>query len=219
MTSTPFRIIFLGSQGAGKGTQAERLSCLLGIPAISTGALCREEASKETPMGRTIGIYLQAGRLLPSTLISCLMQERLGREDVKQGWIVDGYPRDQMQLTGLLAFTHPTHVIILELSDEESIARLAGRRVCSNCKTGYHILYMPPRIFGHCDRCDGLLVRRDDDTPEAIERRLAIYHAETEPIITLFEKMGIVFRVNGAHSVEEIGEEIAVIFDASVCHL
>jgi adenylate kinase len=211
MPDQQFRITMLGPQGAGKGTQAERLAATLGVPTVSTGALYREEIAKGTPLGVEAKTYMDAGKLVPDSLTNRLMEETAKRADMQNGWIIDGYPRNMIQFDALMTFGQPTHAILVDLSDEEALKRLEGRRSCLVCKKGYHTMFVPPKVTDVCDACGGTLVQRDDDKPDAIKKRLEIYHAETEPIIQKFEELGILHRVDGSKTIDEVEVEIGAV--------
>ncbi len=203
-----YRIVILGPQGSGKGTQAELLAKRLGIPAISMGALWRDEIERGTDLGKTAKSYLDQGKLAPSELTNQLMVARIAQNDCASGFVIDGYPRDQVQFAASENFLNLSHVIELEISDEVSLRRLGGRRVCSKCGTNYHVDFKPPKREGICDVEGARLEIRHDDTPDAIRTRLAIYHKETEPILKVYSQKGIVHRVNGESSISSVHEEI-----------
>ncbi|MBI4598689.1 nucleoside monophosphate kinase [Candidatus Uhrbacteria bacterium] len=207
--SSILRLVVLGPQGAGKGTQAEILAERLHIPTISPGMICREAVTKQTSLGLEIERYVKSGQLVPDILITQIMQDRLSQPDALEGWIADAYPRDHAQLEGMLSFTQPSHALVLQISDEEAIDRLEGRRECAQCKHNYHVRHVPPAIEGVCDRCEGVLLRRDDDYPEAIRKRLEIYHTQTEPILERFEGMGILCRVDGSGGIDAVARRVA----------
>jgi len=203
----------MGPQGSGKGTQAELLAKNLGIPTISAGALLREEIAKETEFGREIAKYTEGGTLVPDEIMSVIIRNRLNQPDAVNGWILDGHPRIASQMELFLQFFQPTHAILLELTDEQSLERLSGRLQCSVCLLGFHELYMLPIIPGLCDKCGGTLIKRSDDNPEAIKQRLEIYHQETEPLVARYEQMGILHRVDGSGTIEEVAGLVKEIFE------
>jgi len=212
-----YNIVMVGPQGSGKGTQAEKLSEKLGIPTISLGKLFRAEIDRNTGLGREISDYIKKGDMVPSDLVNQVMSERLSEEDTANGVIVDGYPRTKEQAESLDELMtklgrHITQVIVLEISDDEAVRRLGGRRVCSNqnCELNYHVEFNPPKKDpGKCDRCGSPLVQRQDDTPEAIRRRLQHYHEETQPIIDFYQSRGIIARINGVQSIDKVEAGIA----------
>lgn len=187
-------IILLGIQGSGKGTQSDLISANLGIPTITLGRLLREEVSLGTGLGKTIAEYQSKGELVPTDIVDQVMRGRLGEEDVVNGVILDGFPRSAEQAQALDKIMGDlgrelTHVIHLKVSDEAALRRISGRRVCTNkkCETNYHIDFNPPKGDPNiCDRCGSPVEQRKDDTPEAIKRRIEIYHKETEPLIDFY---------------------------------
>lgn len=195
MTNTP-RIVILGPQGAGKGTQAGRLVHKLHIPHISTGDLLRDEIASGSKLGELIASIINQGNLVPDSMSTEVMRKRLRQSDCRSGWISDGFPRAIEQARPLQRFGHPNIVIFLHLTDGEAVHRLAGRRVCPHGHV-YHLRHDPPKKRrGYCDH-DGLRLRqRDDDTPRAIRKRLKIYHARTEPLLKFYKKRGILIQLD-----------------------
>jgi adenylate kinase len=207
-----YKILIMGPQGAGKGTQAEILAKELNIPAISMGALFRDEIASGSEKGLEAKSYIDSGTLVPDELALSIVAARLEKSDAANGWILDGFPRIIQQADLFLEKVTPTHVVILEITDEQSVDRLSGRLQCDKCRGGFQINYVPPKVAGICDHCGGNLIRRSDDVPEVIRQRLEIYHAETEPVAEKFEQMGILYRVDGSESVEEVAERVRKIF-------
>jgi adenylate kinase len=206
-----YDILMLGSQGSGKGTQSERLSAKLGIPTVSVGHLFRTEIDRGTGLGAEIESYIRKGDRVPSEIVDQLMRGRLSEEDCAKGAILDGYPRTFGQKDTLDAIFKEmgralTHVIYLRIGDEEAMRRLSGRLVCSNtkCEEGYHATFNPPKVTGTCDKCGSPLMQRDDDTPEAIKRRLELYHADTQPLIEHYRERGILHEVDGERPIPEV---------------
>jgi len=206
------KILIMGPQGSGKGTQAEILAKELGIPAISMGALLRDEINSGSEAGKLAKDFLASGKLVPDELALQVVQSRLNQPDAVNGWILDGFPRIMAQAEMFLRSIQPTHAIILEITDDQSLERLSGRVQCDKCRCGFQLKYVPPKNVGKCDHCDGNLVHRSDDTPEVIKERLNIYHKETEPVARRFEEMGILHRVDGSGTIEEVAGEVKKIF-------
>lgn len=208
-------IVMLGVQGSGKGTQADRLSGLLGIPTISTGNLFRAEIARDTGLGRDVKAYLDRGDRVPSDITTQMMSERLTEPDTLKGFIIDGYPRTIEQaesLDGIMkgAGRVITDVVYLRITDDEAIRRLSGRRVCSNksCEASYHVDFKPPVADGICDKCGASLIQRADDVPDAIARRLELYHTDTAPLIDFYRQRGILREIDGEQAIEKVQEAI-----------
>jgi len=206
-------VILFGAPGAGKGTHAKRLSTILDIPHISTGDMFREEMEKNSELGLAVKSYVEKGELVPDEVVNQIVRGRLAREDCKKGFILDGYPRTLQQaevLEDILQeFSLPLKKVInLEVSEDEIIRRLAGRRVCRNCGAIFHITNMPPKKEGVCDYCGGELYQREDDTPEAIRHRLMVYHEQTEPLIRFYADKGLLVNLNCEVPLEQSVEEI-----------
>ena len=209
-------VILLGAPGAGKGTHAKRLSSLLGIPHISTGDIFREEMEKNSELGQEVRRYVESGELVPDEVVNQIVKKRLSQDDCKKGFILDGYPRTLQQAEALEQILKEISlplkkVINLVVSEEEIIRRLSGRRICRNCGAIFHIVNMPPKKEGICDYCGGELYQRDDDKPEAIRHRLAVYHKQTEPLIRFYEEKGLLVNVNCEVPLEQSVEEIVKI--------
>jgi adenylate kinase len=207
------KILIMGPQGSGKGTQAEILAKELNIPAISMGALLRDEIVSGSESGKQMKDFLDNGRLVPDDLALRVVRSRLEKADAVNGWILDGFPRIMAQAELFLQFIQPTHVVMLEISDEQSVERLSGRVQCDKCRCGFQLKYVPPKNIGKCDHCEGNLIRRSDDVPEVIKQRLEIYHKETEPVAHKFETMGILHRVDGSGTIDEVAAAVKKIFE------
>ena len=198
------KLILLGAPGAGKGTQAERLCKILGIPTISTGNMLRAAIRAGTPTGLQAKALIDAGQLVPDGVIMDIVKERLSQPDCEQGYILDGVPRTIAQAEALEgAGIRFDRVISIEISDAAILQRMAGRRVCESCGASYHLTAVPPKQAGTCDSCGGKLVRRKDDAPETVAARLEVYHRETEPLKDFYARWGILYRVNTYPTVEE----------------
>ena len=201
------KIIFLGAPGAGKGTQAEIVSETYKIPAISTGAIIREAIKTGTEMGKAAKSYTEAGKLVPDEVVIGIIKERLAKDDCKDGFILDGFPRTVPQAEALDAMgVEIDRVVSIEVSDEAIVERMSGRRVCSKCGASYHVVAVPPKVEGVCDVCGGELVVRKDDKPETVQNRLAVYHRETEPLKDFYHERGILYPVEDMGSVEATSE-------------
>ncbi len=198
------KLMFLGAPGAGKGTQAEIVSERYGIPAISTGALLREAISAETELGLKAKRYIDDGSLVPDEVVIGIIQERLKKDDCKNGFILDGFPRTVAQAKALDDMgVKIDGVIDIEVSDSDIMKRLGGRRLCGKCGASYHTEYKPCTVEGICDKCGGELVIRADDKPEVIESRLAVYHEQTEPLKDYYAERGVLKTVIGKEKIED----------------
>jgi adenylate kinase len=217
-------VILMGAQGAGKGTQAERIAPRYRLAHLSTGELFRTAVANGTELGILAKGYLDRGALVPDDvtigIVDAKLQEiAIGHPEL-QGALFDGFPRTEAQAEGLdvvLAKRKEQIAAVIELfvPREKLIARLAGRRVCSQCGTTYHIEFNPPPEHGACDRCGGELIQREDDTPAAIERRLETYFAQTEPLLDYYRARGLLRRVDGDRPIDEVTDGIAAAIDAA----
>lgn len=185
------KLILLGAPGAGKGTQAEILSRELGIPTISTGNILRAAMKNGTPVGLKAKEYVESGKLVPDDVIIGIVEERLAQPDCAGGYILDGMPRTIPQAEALeKAGIEIDAAVSIEISDQEIIQRMSGRRTCSECGTTFHVIANPPKTEGICDNCGGKLIIRKDDAPETVKARLDVYHAETEPLLAFYAQRG-----------------------------
>lgn len=206
------RIVVLGKQGAGKGTQAVRLSRHYVVPHVATGDTFRAAVRSGSEFGQKARRYLDAGELVPDEVVIGMVQERLTLDDTThRGFILDGFPRTVGQAEALMEILTPHSldvVINLEIETAEVLGRLASRRVCEDCQANYSIHDNPPRVPGICDVCGGDVVQRDDDTEIAIRRRLELYERETAPLIQWFEKRGLLATIAGTGSPDEVTERL-----------
>jgi len=191
------KLILVGPQGSGKGTQAKLLSKKLKIPHISSGDLLRAAKGR---LRKEIDSYIVKGKLYPDEKMLALLKKRFEKKDCKNGFILDGFPRNLKQAKMLDSIMKVDKVIEIDISDEEAIRRLSGRVVCEKCGAGFNNTTMPPKIAGVCDKCGGKLVHRADDTEKAIRKRLEIYHKETKPVLAHYKA----FRVNGEKDAKEV---------------
>ena len=205
-------IIFLGAPGAGKGTQAEIVSAKLAIPTVSTGNIIRAALKNGTPMGLQAKSYIEAGKLVPDEVVIGIIKDRLAEDDCQNGFILDGFPRTIPQAEALDAMGITIDKVIdIEVADEKIAKRMSGRRVCKACGNSYHLEYKKPAVDGVCDACGGELVQRKDDAPETVLERLKVYHDETEPLKSYYEKQGKLFIVEGQ---EEVADTTALTLKA-----
>lgn len=201
-------IIFLGPQGAGKGTQATLLARRLGMKEISTGALYRDEIEADTRLGRLVKEDVQKGELVADEITNALLTWRLSQPDVAQGVVLDGFPRTLAQAAALEFIGTPEVVIAFTIADRAAIERISGRRVCDSCGASYHVKFRPPKKAGICDNCGGALKRRKDDTPASVKKRLTVYHKNTAPIFAIYDRTGKLREIDGTKSVEEISKAV-----------
>jgi adenylate kinase len=210
--STPGpRLVLLGKQGAGKGTQAARLADHYGVEHLSTGELFRASAALGTAAGLEAKQYMDAGELVPDETVIKVVDERFTGEFLERGFILDGFPRTLPQAEELelvIAADHPLDAVLsLEVPTEIVLDRIAGRRVCEDCGANYHV-NMPPSENWKCDVCGGRVVQRDDDTEEAVQRRLEIYEETTVPIIDFYDQLGKLVPVDAVGDGDEVFERL-----------
>ena len=195
-------LILLGAPGAGKGTQAEVICDKLGVPTISTGNIIREALSKGTEMGIKAKSFIDAGQLVPDEVVIGIIKERLAKDDCKNGFILDGFPRTIPQAEALDAMgVVIDKVIDIEVPDDKIVQRRSGRRVCADCGASYHLEYKKPEKEGICNVCGGKLVQRKDDHPDTVLDRLKVYHEQTEPLKDYYSKAGLLKVVEGQEEV------------------
>lgn len=197
------KIILLGAPGAGKGTQAEVICNRYNIPAISTGNIIREALKTGTEMGLKAKSYMESGALVPDDVVIGIIKERIVKDDCKDGFILDGFPRTIPQAEALDKMGIVIDKVIdIEVPDEKIINRMSGRRVCEKCGASYHLEYKKPKVEGICDACSGTLIQRKDDHPDTVKSRLDVYHSETEPLKDYYEKQGKLTVVEGQEEIE-----------------
>ena len=197
-------IILLGAPGAGKGTQAEVICERLSIPTISTGNIIREALRSGTEMGLKAKSFMDAGKLVPDEVVIGIIKDRLAKDDCKNGFILDGFPRTIPQAEALDKMgVVIDKVIDIEVADENIVRRMSGRRVCEKCGASYHLLYKKPEVEGVCGKCGGTLVQRKDDHPDTVKERLEVYHTQTEPLKEYYSKQGKLLVVHGQENLED----------------
>lgn len=209
------RLIILAAPGAGKGTQAEMLSCHYSIPTISTGAILRKNIQDGTALGDIAKKYINDGKFVPDDVMIDIVKARLSEEDCKNGFILDGFPRTIEQAEALKkSDIEIDKVLALEVSDEAIISRIAGRLECSACGSSYHKVYRQPKTEGVCDACGGALKTRADDKPETVAERLKTYHEKTEPLKAFYEKEGLLVVAHGKEGIEDTSKEVLSVLKA-----
>ncbi len=213
------KIVMLGAPGAGKGTQAKRLAVKYGIPHISTGDIFRANIKNGTELGRKAKVYMDQGLLVPDELVVDLVIDRFKESDCQTGYVLDGFPRTIPQAKALdeaLVRNNDglEYAIDVDVPDESIIRRMSGRRACLNCGATYHVITIPPKKDGICDTCGAELVLREDDKPETVEKRLKVYHEQTQPLIDYYQGKGILRSVDGTRDMEEIFDDIVRIVEA-----
>ena len=203
------KLILLGAPGAGKGTQAETISKELGIPTISTGNMLREAIQNKTPIGLEAKRFMDNGQLVPDDVVIGIVEERVARDDCKNGYILDGVPRTIAQAEALERFgVAIDNVVSIEIEDSVIENRMSGRRVCGRCGASYHVTANPPKSEGVCDSCGGELVIRKDDRAETVRERLAVYHRLTEPLKDFYAQRGKLRCVQGNQPIDTVHREI-----------
>ncbi len=210
-------IILLGPPGAGKGTQAKKIQEYYSLPHISTGDILRENINNNTGLGLKAKSYMSRGELVPDELLITLIKDRLSKNDCRNGFLLDGYPRtipqaDALQMIMTESDKKLDAVVNISVDDEELIKRLSGRRMCK-CGASYHISFNRPEIEGICDACKGNLYQREDDKPEAIRNRLEVYKKQTQPLIDYYDTKKLLKNIDGSKEIAQIFEDIRTVLD------
>lgn len=210
------KIIMLGAPGAGKGTQAKQIADKYKIPHISTGDIFRANIKNGTELGQKAKKYMDQGLLVPDELTCDLVMDRIQQDDCRNGFVLDGFPRTIPQAEALDAALDQIdqkmdYAINVDVPDENIVERMSGRRACLNCGATYHVVSIPTKVEGICDRCGEPVVLRDDDKPETVQKRLTVYHDQTQPLIEYYDKQSILKSVDGTQQMEKVFADIVAI--------
>ena len=213
------KIIMLGAPGAGKGTQAKMLADKYAIPHISTGDIFRANIKNGTDLGKKAKEYMDQGLLVPDELTVDLVVDRIQQEDCKEGYILDGFPRTIPQAESLDKALNSLndkidYAVNVEVPDENIVNRMSGRRACVACGATYHLVHIPTKVEGICDRCGAELILREDDKPETVQKRLTIYHEQTQPLIDYYQGKNALVEVDGTVDMNDVFNAIVKILEA-----
>jgi adenylate kinase len=198
------KLIFLGPPGAGKGTLAVRAVDILGVPHISTGAIFRSAIAAQSALGLKVKAIIDAGKLVDDDTTTELVKERLAQADAQKGYILDGFPRTIPQAQSLAQFSTVDKAVNFDIPDSGVLERLGGRRVCRKCGYNYHAIFTKPKVENVCDHCGGEIYIRDDDRPEAIQKRLEVYRSQTAPLIDFYRQQGLLVDIDASPMIDEI---------------
>ena len=214
------KLVLMGKPGAGKGTQAESIVRKLFIPHISTGDIFRSAIKAETEMGKLAQEYIEKGQLVPDEVTIGIVRDRLSQPDCKEGFLLDGFPRNVAQAEALDEMlkdfgTRLDGVIDIDVPEEKLVERLTGRRVCRSCGVSYHMLYNPPAQPDVCDKCGGELYQRSDDTEETVKSRLAVYASKTAPLLEYYKEKGLLHVINGDQPINMVLADVGKALDGN----
>ncbi|MDD7512468.1 MAG: adenylate kinase [Clostridiales bacterium] len=207
------RTILLGPPGAGKGTQAVKIVEKYNIPHISTGDIFRENIKNETELGNRAKAYMDRGELVPDELVVEIATDRLTKDDCKNGFLLDGFPRTIFQAEKLDEFLAQRgekidKVINIDVEKDALVKRITGRRVCKSCGASYHVVNIPPKKDGVCDLCNGELIQRADDTEETVLNRIDVYNKQTKPLVDYYDKAGVIINIDGNKDLDDVLADI-----------
>ena len=213
------KIIMLGAPGAGKGTQAKKIAAKYQIPHVSTGDIFRANIKNGTELGMKAKSYMDAGGLVPDEITIGMLLDRIHEADCQNGYVLDGFPRTIPQAESLTKALESMgesidYAINVDVPDENIVSRMSGRRACLNCGATYHIVFNAPKTEGVCDVCGDKLVLRDDDKPETVQKRLDVYHDQTQPLIEYYKNEGILHTVDGTKNLNEVFKDITDVLGA-----
>lgn len=209
------KLVILGPPGAGKGTQAEYIVERYNIPHISTGDIFRENIKNNTELGKKAKSYMDKGLLVPDDLVIALVEDRLNKDDAKEGFLLDGFPRTVAQAVSLDSILDKnddklTKVINISVDPEILIERAVGRRVCKTCGMTYHVKFNPPKEEGICDKDGTKLIQRDDDTEETVKTRISVYFDQTAPLIDYYRAQNLLIDIDGAKDIDKVFDDIVI---------
>lgn len=208
------QLVLLGPPGAGKGTQARRLARKLGVPRVTTGDMLRGHVKEGTDLGAQARSYMARGDLVPDDLVVEMVRQRLEADDCRDGFLLDGFPRTEVQARVLDDLGPPDLVLYLDVPGDEIVRRLAGRRVCQGCQAVYHLEHDPPRRPGVCDRCGGTLEQREDDREEVVRERVRRYREQTEPLVARYRRRSLLREVEGTGGIEVVARRLDAVLRA-----
>jgi adenylate kinase len=214
------RLIFLGAPGVGKGTQADLIAAKFGRPKISTGDILREAVRNKTPMGVQAKACMDQGQLVPDSVVIGIVKDKLAEPACAKGFLLDGFPRTVPQAEELAVMLKARglqldRVVNISVPREDVVRRLTGRRSCPKCQAVFHVEFAPPTRAGFCDRCGGELMQRSDDKRETVENRLAVYEAQTAPLIAYYRQRGLLSDIDGAGKVEQVQQRVVELLSAN----
>ena len=209
------KLVILGPPGAGKGTQAEYIVKRYNIPHISTGDIFRENIKNNTELGKKAKSYMDKGLLVPDDLVIALVEDRLNKDDAKEGFLLDGFPRTVAQAVSLDSILDKnddklTKVINISVDPEILIERAVGRRVCKTCGMTYHVKFNPPKEEGVCDKDGTKLIQRNDDTEETVKTRISVYFDQTAPLIDYYRAQNLLIDIDGAKDIDKVFDDIVI---------
>lgn len=212
------KIVMLGAPGAGKGTQAIKIADKYGIPHVSTGDIFRTNIKGGTELGKKAKGFIDKGELVPDEVTIGMLLDRIGEDDCRNGYVLDGFPRTIPQAESLTAAlkemgSRIDYAIDIEVPDEAIVKRMSGRRACPKCGATYHLVYAAPAKPGICDKCGTELIIRSDDKPETVQDRLNVYHEQTEPLIQYYRTAGVLREIDGTQDLEKVFADVVSILD------
>ena len=213
------KIIMLGAPGAGKGTQAKKIAEKYQIPHISTGDIFRSNIKEGTELGMKAKAFMDQGSLVPDELTIGMLMDRIQKDDCKNGYVLDGFPRTIPQAESLTNALNESgqkidYAVNVDVPDENIVNRMSGRRACLSCGATYHIVYKPSKVEGICDVCGDKLILRDDDKPETVKKRLSVYHDQTQPLIDYYKEAGVLANVDGTQDMDKVFSDIVAVLGA-----